>query len=208
MGSLLTHPKRARIDDLRMSDEERPRYLLEEFSRCEVDRDKTRVAAALKLPRGQDSKALQLAAREDCLEYGALKFSDVLYRGTLFGELYRRQKGNHGDMTLLVPVVPLDWSAPPPPPSAGEDILSHYFLLWMTDCVAKRKPAAVEGVVLNSAGSKQQAAAFAEVIPELGPCVPQNQTLTLTRATLEAAFGEYLYRSLVPAISAPAGKAG
>lgn len=201
-GSHIRRPKRAYIPDGTLTSVDKARVTQAEFARCTLDRHRQRVFAALALEPGYDGKALIAATPGDCLGEGSLRTDTVLLRGALFAELYRRRVSASEDDGLLFPVLPLDLSRQLPD-DAPLELRSSQFLLLITDCVHEADPEAVRAVITSDVASAEQEKAFATVIPLLGPCVPTGQTLRLSKSMLEAAFGEYLYRS-----SAPAGANG
>ena len=200
-GSLIAIPERAKSPDRKLSEEELGREMMNRYARCIVDRTPTRVAEAIALKPGDDIEAFNKAATDECLDSGRMQFSASVLRGAVYGELYRRQQKGAKDVVRKFPVQPLDWSAAPPP-AASERARANYFLLWLSDCVHESSAEAMRSVVKNPVGSKIQQAAYSAVIPSLGPCIPEGQKLSFSRSMLEAAFGEYLYRSQVPAIPA------
>jgi hypothetical protein len=197
-GTLISHPRRAEQADKKQSDDERGRDMMNQFARCIIDRSPEGVAAAIALAPGDDSSAFNRVASDECLDQGRMSFSPALLRGALFGELYRRQTKGVKNLSVKFPPQPLDWSAPPSPES-NTRARTNYFMLWMSDCVEKTNGAEMRTIVGAPVGSSAQETAYAAVIPSLGPCVPAGQKLAISRAMLEAAFAEYLYRSAVPA---------
>ena len=198
-GSQISIPERAKSPDRKLSEEELGREMMNRYARCIVDRTSGKVAEAIALKPGDDIQAFNKAATDECLDSGRMQFSASVLRGAVFGELYRRQQKGVKDVVRKFPVQPLDWSAAPPP-GASERARANYFLLWLSDCVHGSSAEAMRSVVMNPVGSKVQQAAYSAVIPMLGPCIPEGQKLSFSRSMLESAFGEYLYRSQVPAI--------
>jgi hypothetical protein len=206
-GSHIRIPKRAEAYDRKLSDEELGRELMNQFARCIIDRRPTVVAQAIASKPGEESSLLNRAAVDDCLDSGSMRFPPEVLRGAIFGELYRRQQRGVKRLAETFPIQPLDWSSAPAA-TDSERARSNYYLLWMTDCVHKTSGEAMRSIVMNSVGSVAQKSAYSSIIPALGPCVPQGQKLVLSRSMLEAAFGEYLWRSQVPAITLSARSAG
>ena len=206
IGSLVRIPKRAESPNRLLSKEELSRELMNQFARCTIDRRPGRVVEAISLPAGADDQAFNGAVTDECLSEGRMQFSPSVVRGAVFGELYRRQQKGMKNVTKAFPVRPLDWSAQPQP-TDSDRARTNFFLLSMTDCIYKSKAEAVRSVVVNPVGSSAQKAGYVSLIPAIGPCVPQGQKLAFSRAMLEAAFGEYLYRSIVPAIPPVPAKA-
>ena len=198
-GSLITVPKRAIAPDRTLTKDELSRDLMNQFARCLVDRKQALVAKAIALPAGADEIAFQRAVTNECLDNGRMHFPIAVLRGAVFGELYRRQQIGSATVTRNFPIQPLDWSKSPQLTDSTV-ARTNYFLLWMADCVHKSKAQEIRSIVVYPVGSAAQKTAYAAVIPALGPCIPQGTQISFSRSMLEAAFGEYLYRSLVPAI--------
>ena len=197
-GSNIRIPKRAEAYDRNLSMEELGREIMNQFARCIIDRRSTLVARAIASLPGEDDRLLKQASTSECLDSGSMNFKSEVLRGAIFGELYRRHQNGSKDISEKFPIQPLDWSAAPSAES-GVYIRMNFYLLSMADCVSKSNEEAMRSIVMNRVGSSAQKAAYVKVVPALGPCVPQGQKLSISPAMLEAAFGEYLYRSLVPA---------
>jgi hypothetical protein len=198
-GSRVSAPRPA-IIRTKGNEEEQNLVIIRDFARCTYSTGPKRVAEALLLPPEGDPVALGELASSECLASGTLKFSSALFRGALFGELYRQRHERSG-RTWSLPVEPLS-RLTPPSPDASTDTRRHYLMLSVAECLDGEAPTAVRDVVLKPAGSAEQKAAFDAILPLLGTCVPQGVTLKLNRMSLEHAFGEYLYRAQVT--SAPA----
>lgn len=191
-GSHIAIPKRAKIPETG-SEEDKDLIVMRQFARCTYARNATGVARAVMMEPGLDGEALNRLAADECLQYGTMKFSAALFRGALFGELYRRRSEDGGKPWAL-PAEAFSVNAVPPP-TASLPLRTNFFMLYLADCVHKVAPAEVKAVVTEPAASPAQKRAFSVLIPLLGPCVPQGMTLKLNRMTLEHAFAEYLYRA-------------
>lgn len=206
LGTRIPHAKPAEIQQGHYSPEERGRLALREFARCIVTRTPSRVSEALSSDVGaQQNQALAALAGDECLESGEMEFSASLLRGALFSEMYRRHEAV-GVADWKWPIHRIDFSRVPLADD-GDDAKLDYLMMYITDCLAGKEPKAIRSVVMEQVATKRQEAAFATIIPVLGACVPKGVTLSLNRTTLEAAFGEYMYRSLVPIVPLPEGKA-
>ena len=204
LGSNVTRPKRAEIPNGYYTKEQRGRLVMREFARCTFATSPAKVAAVAMLPPGADVAGLRELAQRDCLSEGIVGFDFALYRGTLFGEMYRRHEAI-GGKSWTYPVSPINLNAAPNEGDSAQ-IKLNYFLLSLTDCVIAKNAEAVRAVVLQPVGSKAQEAAFSAIIPQLGPCLPQGKTITFNRTSLEMGFGEYMYRALAPVIPIAVGK--
>lgn len=166
--------------------------VMREFARCTYGRSATAVARAVALAPGEDAKALADLASGACLAGGQLRFDPRLFRGALYGELFRQRERAGKDWKLSA--VAFDQSVAPPAESPFVARL-NYFMLDLAACVYAESPIAVRNIVLHQFGSDEYDAAFANIIPRLGPCAPSGMTLKLNHMSLEHAFGEYLYRA-------------
>ena len=204
LGTRIPHPKRAAIPGNPHSPEDSGRISLSQFARCTFASKPAAVVAALQLPVDSGDNALKAVVDDNCLEEGEMGFSNLLFRGALFGEMYRQHE--HKSRTWTYAIQPLDFSAVPDATSSP-NTLTNYFMLAMADCLLAKDADSVRGIVLNEPASGAQNAAFAKIIPQLGSCVPAGATVKFSRTSIENAFGEYLYRSLVPPIPVSSGKA-
>lgn len=201
-GTHIAVPKRAEIPNERNADE-RGRIALRQYARCTVARSREETAAALLLDPGKDADALNKLASDECLQAGRMEFAPNVYRGALYGELYRLRAKQAGKRWTL-PIQPLSLATPPASDATGS-VRANFFLLDLAHCLYQAAPEAVREIIVEPTASEGQERAFASVIPVLGPCIPAGRTLTLNRITLESAFGEYLYR--MPETPAPPASA-
>ncbi|WP_314375571.1 hypothetical protein [Sphingomonas paucimobilis] len=200
-GSLAPVPRRARISDApSVSEKDRGRITMAQFVRCTVDRKPTNVARITSLPADKlGGVEFAKAADEDCLLAGEIRFKPILMRGALFVELYRRrQAAEQRHIEWRLPVVPFDVQTPVDP--TNEELATQMALLAFAKCVIDRDPATARAVVMGPTVSKVQDTAINALVPNLGPCLPNGQKITLSRNILEGALGEVLYRGTVPSV--------
>ena len=204
LGSLIPRAAAADIADHGYTPEQRGRLVLAQFSRCIFGRTPKRVSDNLQLPFGASMATVGRLGTEACLTSGEIRFQTSLMRGYLFGEMYRVHEAR-APKTWIYPITPLDFTNTPP---AGEDRQArvNFLLLTMTHCLYLRDPVLVRDIIMNDPASPKQKAAYRSLIPKLGACVPKDTTFELSRSAIESAFGEYLYRSLVPVVTALPGK--
>ena len=201
LGSRVNKAAAATIPTIGFSKEETGRLVIAQFAQCTFGRHARSVSEDLSLGFEESQASLGKHVPDECLNDGSFQASSGLYRGYLFGELYRRHEFK-GYANWPYAIVPLDLSvaiAADTPATTKVD----RFMLEVTDCLYKADAESVRTIILSETASTAQKKAYAKLIPQLGPCIPQGNTLELSRATLESAFGEYLYRSLPPG---PAGK--
>ncbi len=210
-GSRIEYAKPApNVEDRRLTSEEQGRKLLADYARCFVDARPKVVAEVFGLDFDASAAALQNAKRQEtannsCLADGKFRVKMMLFRSTLYSEMYRRYAKGNSDVASRFRALPYDPAAPISA-DISTDARVNALLLQLAACAYARQPDAVRGVVTQKAGTSAQSEAFAKVIPDLGPCVQQDEKLVLSKAVLENAFGEYLYRSQMSGATASIGK--
>ena len=170
------------------------RQVVRRFSACSVGRGRTSVEMFLAAPVSS-SEYIRLRRRvlvDDCLGAGELTISDAIIRGALFEQLYIADFKSQSALDLSnAPRV--DYRAPYSTivtPQAGQAIA----LAELGDCVARRAASKARALLLVEPGSSAESAAFAELSPELGPCVPKGQRVALSRSIVRGGLAEGLYR--------------
>lgn len=193
-GSYILIPERARIPDgAGLSKVDRGRVAMASFAGCTVDRKSYRLPKLLSLPANRmDSKVWAGLADDECLASGQMAFQPIILRGALFTELYRRRhKAVARGQTWTLPVVPfndhlaIDADDPSPVTTA---------VLAFAACIVAKDPIHAKAIMLASTTSSAQDAAITALKPSLGPCLPEGQTITLSKSILEGAIGEIMYR--------------
>lgn len=202
LGSRIPIPKRARIPETPGATSiDKGRIAMAEFARCTVDLKQAYLTKILSLPADRmDTKIWRDLADDQCLFSGEMHFQPALMRGALFAELQRRRRAAmlHGK-PLRLPVVPIDQAQSVDP--RGPDATTTALLMFAT-CVIDRAPRKAQEVLDSAAASGAQNTAFSALGPELTPCLPEGQTIKLSKAILEGALGEALYRGHVAPVSA------
>lgn len=194
LGTRMQRPAPARIDARKLNDEQRGRDVMNKFARCAIDRSRKTIAAAISLNAGYDAPLLAKAASDECLESGEIRFPAALMRGAVFSELYRRALKKGERKLAEFPVEPVDLTQIPQ--AENKAATSLYYLLWVSDCLAKAHLREMQTIITANTASNAQEAAYSAIIPAIGPCIYEGSTFSVSRAILEAGFGEYLYRSL------------
>ena len=193
-GSRIARPAPARNADRVLNEEQRGRDMMNQLARCAIDMQPKAIAAAIVLEPGPDRDVLAKAATGECLEYGEMRFSGQIMRGAVFSELYRRAEASGGALLPKFRVSPPDLSKVPS--TENPAAATNWFLLWVSDCLAKTNRSDMHTILKSRTATSAQRAAYAAIIPAIGPCVPEGQTMTFSRVMLEGGFGEYLYRTL------------
>ena len=203
LGSLIARPKAVEIADHGYTAEQRGRVAMAQYARCIFGRTPRRVSENLRLPPADSMANVHKLATADCLVSGEMKFQSSQMRGYLFGEMYRFHEAMP-PQNWTYPITPLDLTNTPPA-DAPREVRVNFMLLTMTHCLYLADPSVVRSIITNAPASPGQKAAYRILIPKLGPCVPKDMTFELSRSVIESTFGEYLYRSLAPVITALPG---
>ena len=204
LGSLITRPAAVEIADHGYTAEQRGRVAMAQYARCKFGRTPRRVSDNLQLPAAESMASVHRLATVDCLVSGEMSFQSSQMRGYLFGEMYRLHEAMPRQ-NWTYPIAPLDLASTPPE-NAPREVRVNFMLLKMTHCLYLADPAVVRSIIMNAPASLEQKAAYRILIPKLGACVPKDMKFELSRSVIESAFGEYLYRSLVPVVTADPGK--
>jgi hypothetical protein len=193
-GSNIPVPKRARVPE-RGSMAERGNIVMREFARCTIDKKPGKVAALLAMPLGGEyDKAMRQVVTDDCLSAGEIRFQPILLRGALFTELWQRRVLAESKSKPWGPALPAyDLNAPMVDADAKAQLQQS--LLSFGDCIVKRDRPAANDVVVRQVGSKSQDEAYARLMPDLGPCLPQGQQVKFSKPILEGVLAEALYRA-------------
>ena len=209
--SRIERPKAApNVENARLTSEEQGRKLLADYARCFVETRPKVVAEVFGLDFDASKAALERAklqesANNSCLADGKFRVKLALFRSTLYAEMYRRFSRGNTDVISRFPALPFDPEAPVPA-NASDEARINTLLLQLSACAYSRQSDAVRAIVTQRAGTGTQNEAFAKVIPDLGPCVEKDAKLVLSKAVVENAFGEYLYRSQMSGATASIGK--
>ena len=203
-GSLIPRASAVDIADHGYNPEQRGRVAMAQYARCKFGREPHRVSDALQLATADSFVRVNRLATDDCLVSGELTFIRSQFRGYLFGEMYRRHEALP-KRSWAYPVQALDLTTIPAD-SAPPEVRLNFVMLAITHCLFVTDPETVRSIVINEPASPAQKLAYRRLIPKLGTCVPKDSKLELSRSAIESAFGEYLYRSLVPVIATVPGK--
>jgi hypothetical protein len=192
-GSNIPVAKRAQIPE-RGSKAQRGNVVMREFARCTIDRMPGKVATLLAMPLGPEyDKVMRQVVTDECLSTGEIRFKPILLRGALFTELWQRRMLAESKGKAWAPSLPAyDLSAPIGDADAET---KQQGLLWFADCIVKRDRPAANDVIVHQVGSKAQDEAYARLMPNLGPCLPQGQQVKFSKPILEGVLAEALYRA-------------
>ncbi|HTU12770.1 MAG TPA: hypothetical protein VMG08_17910 [Allosphingosinicella sp.] len=177
----------------RNDDQVTARRVMRTYAACLV-RNRSRVASEISAATygSEDQFRLirrHLAGADDCM--GASGLSMSVNPATLSGALAEVGLETRYASADLAPVTALsdeDIGRLNLTPRNGQEDLGL--------CVARRAPAAVRAWALTEPGSPEDNAAGRRVVPDVGPCVVQGQSLNANLVGLRAILAAGLYRAL------------
>ena len=154
---------------------------LDQFARCTVGANAAGARALLALAPGSvESKkaAKQLADKKNSCGSAIKRPGEPEIRGAIAERLYLD--------TYATPPAPLT-GAPAPFQGSGDPTQAMYDV---TRCAASRDPVAADMLVRARAGTPEEKAALARVVPAVGNCTPQGAKLGFNRDQLHALVAE------------------
>jgi len=131
-----------------------------------------------------------------------LKADPAAMRDLLFGALYRRDFRKSGPPAGIATVAPLTLSS-----EFDGDVTridpDYRVRRAFGDCVARHDPQDVNDLLVARPYSDGDNAAIGRLKPVLGACIPNGQTVRLTRDGLREDLGEAMYKLALAARNAP-----
>ncbi|MBC9031560.1 hypothetical protein IAG41_04065 [Sphingomonas sp. JC676] len=163
-------------------DAEKP---IDQFARCTVGADAAGARALLTLaPGSAESKnaAKRLADKKGACGSVIKRPGEPEVRGAIAERLYLD--------TYATPPAALT-GEPAPFQGSGDATQAMYDV---TRCAASRDPAAADMLIRAAAGTAEEKAALARVVPAVGRCTPQGAKLGFNRDQLHALVAEGLFK--------------
>jgi hypothetical protein len=154
---------------------------IEQFARCTIGADAAGARALLALAPGSvDSKkaAKQLADKKGACGSAIKRPGEPEVRGAIAERLYLD--------TYTTPPAALT-GEPAPFQGSGDAAQVMYDV---TRCAASRDPVAADMLIRAGAGTAEEKAALARVVPAVGRCTPQGAKLGFNRDQLHALVAE------------------
>ena len=192
-----------------MSKADRARLVMLEFGQCTVRYNLPGARkVSLLFPWTPEfvQQAKKISESECLLGEGAvaeLRSSPNLMRGAIYQAFYLDRFRRAAPQLAA---GPLDLSAE----TAGQDqgrVQLYVALRRFGECVVRAAPAESRAVLLAPIGTKEEAAAYQALAPNLGPCLQQGQSVTFSKSMLGGLIAEVAYRLSTQAPSASvAGK--
>jgi hypothetical protein len=143
--------------------------------------------------KAADMTCLNSAAVRRHLSKLELRIQPETFRNALYPALYRRDFGKRGPVSGLDARPPISLSA------EFDGDLSSLPALYrperaLGDCIARANPTATHAMLVSVPYSSQEGDAVGLLKPTIATCLPQGQSLHLTRGTLRAVIGEAMYK--------------
>jgi hypothetical protein len=158
---------------------------IDQFARCTVGADAAGARALLALAPGSvDSKkaAKQLADKKGTCGSAIKRPGEPEIRGAIAERLYLD--------TYATPPAALT-GEPAPFQGSGDATQVMYDV---TRCAASRDPVAADMLIRAAAGTAEEKAALARVVPAVGRCTPQGAKLGFNRDQLHALVAEGMFK--------------
>lgn len=129
-----------------------------------------------------------------------MKFDPILFRYGLFEARYRIEFGKSQPPSMIgLPPLDLDseFDLPITPDLRGTAALPPLivFLRQLGDCAMRYKTAEAHAFVLAKPYSDEEGVALQGLMPALGECMPEGQTLKFSRPMLRGTIAEALYKA-------------
>ena len=197
-GSKIPVPKRARVPEGSENDTAAARAVMSDFARCAVDRNGRAIEKAFALPISPAYwRAMGGVATDQCLGSGKLRIPQVVMRGAIFTELYRRYNRS-GVRPIAVDGVDLMRLVE----KADDAAMMQQALMELAHCIVKSDLGNSISAVIAPTASSAQEVAFKALTPSLGPCLPQGVQFKFSKSVLEGVLAEVLYRGVsTPALT-------
>lgn len=195
LGSRITRPEPAEPDyRSKLPEAEQARALVDEFAQCTLDYSPTAVDEALEFIPGtsESSAALAKLARPRCLSNATLRMPSDLLRGALFRA---KVLNEFVDQPLVFASEPIDLTQMITD-SGNKDQLRFLILQDFGSCVVRSNPEVAAAFIVELAGSEKEQEALDQLVPLLGPCLPEGSELAFSKSMLSAQLAEALYRDL------------
>jgi len=199
-------PRPAEIEQEGYSSGDAARKTMYAFAACVLKRHRKHVTELLALPVDDSTitRDMRPLADENCLAEGSLQFEPLLFRGSLYVELYRAEFGTEAAQLNPTPVSvnAIPSSSPNP------NLQSFSTLFGFADCLTHRDPWSVRTIVLAGPGSRQENEGLTTLSPEFQLCLVKGTQMRLSKSMLTGLLAEALYRqSRTPSPDVTAGVA-
>lgn len=192
-------PQPAEIEREGSSSGDEARRTMYAFAACVLKRHRKHVIELLSLPVGDSTitREMRPLADAECLANGVLQFDPMLFRGSLYVELYRVQFGTRpADLkptSVSLNAIPSAWKNP------GWQSFSTLFSF--ADCVTHRDPSTVRAMVLAGPGSRLESVSLTALSPEFQLCLVKGNQMRVSKSVLTGLLAEALYRQSVAPVS-------
>ena len=198
----LAVPAQAQSDDeMRAASRKESTRMMLQFAECTVRSDKARpkVDRFLRMSPSNPEfgKLGNEFVKDRCVPPSTgsvrMSFDSLLFRYSLFEARYRIEFAK-APPPKVDDLPPLDiYSEFDPRGARIPDVV--VFLRQMSDCAIRLKPAEAHAFVMAKPYSDPEGVALQGLMPALGLCMPEGQTLKFSRPMLRGAIAEALYKA-------------
>lgn len=203
-GSRIGRPAPAApASDSHMSDKDQARAGLVAFGQCVVLTSRRPAERAIAMNPNDPAAYTALArlATPDCLRDADMHIPYPLMRGALYLGLYR------ADFARMEPPLRAEPTDMLKEMNGATDSASRQYMAQrdLGECIVRAAPKASRELLLAKSTTSRENAAFAAVIPKIGPCLVQGYTVALSKIYVTSIVAEALYRLSTPAPAPAAG---
>jgi hypothetical protein len=179
------------------------RKVMQNFAKCLVNRAGYRMRAALDLPVGVPKTQSVLSALSDpgCLAVASenssadelhLRFKSLLLRGSIYDVLYVHDLAAKPALTSFDGVVSPRYPFATAPMSV--EAVDYHVAISIGECVVRAQSVLARQLIMSAVESADEAIAVKALVPFLGPCLDQGQTIKLSKSVIRSMIAEPLYR--------------
>jgi hypothetical protein len=186
-------PRPANVPDSNLNKADLSRATMRSFAKCVIGVSRQRVIDYLDTFPGS-KEALELAnglSRDDCLVAAELRFSEELFRWSLYDELYNSNFRNH-DLAAIADIPETDFVGMTKGLNAEQ---YQVVAIWqLGECTVRAAPKVSQTLVWSPIGSDSEAAAIQEIVPIVSGCVNKDNEIKFSKAVLRGVMAEALYK--------------
>lgn len=192
-GPYIPNTGRAAASNSGKADTAAVRATMRQFGICAVSRFKLRVHRLIELAVDAPpySRELLSIAQGECLDGGALKMPQPLFRGAIFEALYLSEFGR--DPLPDFAAVKDSGYRQRYGAEVSDKARPLVALEQFGECVARSKGADIRALLQTQPGSAAESDAFDSLKDSFPPCIPTGETLTFSKAILRGALAEGIY---------------
>jgi hypothetical protein len=174
------------------------RTVIDRFGECALKRDNAHALEVIQTPVDDPNykKLLGQLASTGCLDIGELTIPDLIFRGSIFAALYKRDFKHSQDDLRTVPKV--DYLSGYKLP-LSHDATNALAFAYLGDCVVRSDADAARDLIRYEPEAPSSKRAMTRIAAKLSACVDKGQTIAFSRDMISAGVAEGLYRLTVQA---------